>query len=245
MLPLLQRCTSPEHEEATLPLSLLPLLWPSPLQLQLPSPSLLLTPSPLPLPPPIAIAVGHLPLRLPPTVAANVSAALSSAVAIAITLAIGHCHLRHRWPLQLPSLLGITVALTVGHFRELLPWHGENCIRQIEAKNAYLILFCLDSGWCTDQSRMTDQVLSGNGQHQRWSASGKQQAASGGSGRQQGGSRVKMLIDHGRCYFVVLLGYQPLADGICDDVLDVVEDIAGETVIELTQEEKGIKEIYD
>jgi hypothetical protein len=45
--------------------------------------------------------------------------------------------------------------------------------------------------------------------------------------------------------FFVLLGYQLLTDGICDDVLDMVEGIAGETVIELTQEEKGIKEIYD
>ncbi len=43
----------------------------------------------------------------------------------------------------------------------------------------------------------------------------------------------------------MLLGYQLLIDGVCDDVLDVVEGIAGETVIELTQEEKGIKEIYD
>jgi hypothetical protein len=43
----------------------------------------------------------------------------------------------------------------------------------------------------------------------------------------------------------VLLGYQPLTDGICVDVLDVVERIAGETVIELTREEKGIQEIYD
>ena len=65
------------------------------------------------------------------------------------------------------------------------------------------------------------------------------------AGGQQGGSRVETLTDHGRCYFVVLLGYQPLTDGICDDVLDMVEGIAGETVIELTQEEKGIKEIYD
>ncbi len=32
---------------------------------------------------------------------------------------------------------------------------------------------------------------------------------------------------------------------LCDDVLDVVEGIAGETVIELMQEEKGVKEIYD
>jgi hypothetical protein len=41
------------------------------------------------------------------------------------------------------------------------------------------------------------------------------------------------------------LGYQPLTDGICDDVLDVVEGIAGEIVIELMQEEQGIKDIYD
>jgi hypothetical protein len=33
-----------------------------------------------------------------------------------------------------------------------------------------------------------------------------------------------------------------LTDGVYDDVLDVVKGIVGETVIELTQEEKGIKE---
>ena len=43
----------------------------------------------------------------------------------------------------------------------------------------------------------------------------------------------------------MLLGYQPLTDGVCDDVLDMVEGIASETVIELTREEKGIKEIFD
>ncbi len=36
-----------------------------------------------------------------------------------------------------------------------------------------------------------------------------------------------------------------MTDGICDDVLDMVEGIAGETVIELKQEEKGIIEKYD
>ncbi len=56
---------------------------------------------------------------------------------------------------------------------------------------------------------------------------------------------METLTDHGRCFFVVLLGYQPLTDGICDDVLDTVEGIASETVIKLTQEEKGIKEAYD
>jgi hypothetical protein len=56
---------------------------------------------------------------------------------------------------------------------------------------------------------------------------------------------VETLTDHGRCYFVVLLGFQPLTDGICDDVLNVVEGIASETVIELAREEKGIKDVYD
>jgi hypothetical protein len=82
--------------------------------------------------------------------------------------------------------------------------------------------------------------LSGNGQHQHWAASCKQQAASGGSGWQQGDSRVETLPAHGRCCFVGLLGCLPLTDGVCDDVLDVVEGIAGETVIDMTQEEKGI-----
>jgi hypothetical protein len=60
----------------------------------------------------------------------------------------------------------------------------------------------------------------------------------------RGGSRVETLPENGRCCFVVLLDWQPLTDGICDDVLDVVEGIAGETVIELTKEEKGIKESF-
>jgi hypothetical protein len=92
---------------------------------------------------------------------------------------------------------------------------------------------------------MTDRASSGDGQHQHWAASGKQQAADGGSGCwQQGGSRVETLPDHDRCCFVGLLGCLPLTDGVCDDVLDVVEGIASETVIELTQDEKGIIERY-
>jgi hypothetical protein len=65
----------------------------------------------------------------------------------------------------------------------------------------------------------------------------------GGRG-QQGGDIACLLIGHGRCCFVVLLRCQLLTDGICDDVLDVVEGIASETVIKLTQEEKGIRERY-
>jgi hypothetical protein len=55
---------------------------------------------------------------------------------------------------------------------------------------------------------------------------------------------METLPDHGRCCFVGLLGCLPLTDGVCDDVLDVVEGIANVTVVELTQEEKGIKERY-
>jgi hypothetical protein len=54
-----------------------------------------------------------------------------------------------------------------------------------------------------------------------------------------------MLTDHGRCCLVWSLGYWPLTDGMCDDVLDVVEDIACETVIELMQEENNMRERYD
>ncbi len=50
---------------------------------------------------------------------------------------------------------------------------------------------------------------------------------------------------HGRCCFVGLLGCLLVTDGICDDVLDVVEGIAGETVIEVMQEGKGIIERHD
>jgi hypothetical protein len=92
---------------------------------------------------------------------------------------------------------------------------------------------------------MTDQASRGDGQHQHWAASSKQRAANGGSGCwQQGGSRVETLPDHGRCCFVGLLGCLPLTDGICDDVLDVVEVIASETVIELMQAAKRIIERY-
>jgi hypothetical protein len=78
--------------------------------------------------------------------------------------------------------------------------------------------------------------------------SGKQRSASGGkwlaAGGQQGGDIACLLIGHGRCCFVVLLSCQLLTDGVCDDVLDVVEGIAGETVIKLMQEKQGIRERY-
>jgi hypothetical protein len=56
---------------------------------------------------------------------------------------------------------------------------------------------------------------------------------------------VETLTDHGRCCFVWLLGYQLLTDGVCDDVLDMVEGVAGETAIKLMQEENNMRERYD
>ncbi len=86
------------------------------------------------------------------------------------------------------------------------------------------------------------------GQHQHWVVSGKQRVASGGkwlaAEGQQGWDIACLSIGHGRFCFVVLLSCQVLTDGVCDDVLDVVEGIAGETVTKLMQEEKGIREWY-
>jgi hypothetical protein len=163
-------------------------------------------------------------LQLPLPITAAISFALPSAIVIAVALAIGHCHLHYHWQSQLPSPLVITIAITVANCQKLLPWRGENIIQTIQENNAYLILFCLESGRCA--------------------ASGEQQSANGGSCWQQGGSRVEALPVNGRCCFVGLLGCLTLTDGVCDDVLDVVEGIPGETVIELTQEEKGIIERY-
>jgi hypothetical protein len=42
--------------------------------------------------------------------------------------------------------------------------------------------------------------------------------------------------------FCLVVGVSIIDRSICDDVLDVVEGIAGETVIELTQEENIMRE---
>jgi hypothetical protein len=66
-------------------------------------------PSPSPSPSAIAVAVSidHCRCRL-------CYVTVSHAIAVALT--VGHCHPSHRWPLQLPSLLAITVIVAVGHF---------------------------------------------------------------------------------------------------------------------------------
>jgi hypothetical protein len=124
VLPLPQHCKSPAHEEATLPLSLLPLPWLSPLRSPLPSSSPLPTPLPSPLPLPIAGAVGHLPLRLqllPPLSLLHYRQPsplpLPSPLAIAISVTVGHrsCHLRRASPL--PSPLAISESCCLGAAR--------------------------------------------------------------------------------------------------------------------------------
>jgi hypothetical protein len=79
-----------------------------------------------------------------------------------------------------------------------------------------------------------------NNSIRRQAASSKQLV--GASGWQQGGSRVETLPAYWLAMRGVLLRCKPLTDGIWDDVLDVVEGFVGETVIKLTQEEKGIRE---
>jgi hypothetical protein len=80
----------------------------------------------------------------------------------------------------------------------------------------------------------------------RWLASSEQlvrevTGSRGAAGGQQGGD-----VDWPwEVLFCWVVGYQPLTGGVCDDVLYVVEGIAGETAIELTREEKGIRERYD
>jgi hypothetical protein len=66
-------------------------------------------------------------------------------------VAVSHhcCCCPSHWTLLTPSPSAIAVAIAVGyhrchavgHFRELLPWHGKNFIRPVRAKNAYLIYF--------------------------------------------------------------------------------------------------------
>jgi hypothetical protein len=63
----------------------------------------------------------------------------------------------------------------------------------------------------------------------------------GAAGVQQGGD-VDLPWEVLFCYVV---GVSAVDRWLCDDVLDVVEGIASETVIELMQEEKGIRETYD
>jgi hypothetical protein len=60
-----------------------------------------------------------LPLRSLSTIAAAISGALPSAIAVANALAAVHCRLCHRWPSQLPSPLAITIAMPSATWQKL------------------------------------------------------------------------------------------------------------------------------
>ncbi len=178
-------------------MSLLPSLWPLPLRL--PPPSLMLspTPSPLSLPLPIAIAVGHChcsphqPLPPPSLLCRRQRSPLPSPSplpsAIDVSITIGHCSCYLHWPSPSPLPLAISESCCLGAVRIVFD----------QLKQRMLIFFfCSDSGRCTDQSWMTDQVSSGNVQHQHWAASSKHQGkrqmrevagSRGAAGGQQGG----------------------------------------------------------
>ncbi len=189
-------CTLPAHEEATLPLSLLPLLWPSPLQSPLPSPSLSLTPSSLPLPSPIAVAVDvshcccgcRQPSPLPSLLHRHqllpllllLLSLLPLPLAIAVFVIVGHCSCHLRWPLPSPLLSAISNRCCLGAARIVFDQFKQRMLN---------FLFWLDSGQRIDQSWMTDQMLSIDGQRQHWAASSEQWVASEGSGWQHGGRR--------------------------------------------------------
>jgi hypothetical protein len=123
--PIQKCCTSPPHEEATLP-SWFPLPWPSPLPLPLPSAtptlSLLLSLSPLPSQSPIAVAAavghcwGHREPLLPPSLSrccqpSLLPLPLLSDIAVSVIISHCSCH-RHR-----PSPLAISKSCCLGAAR--------------------------------------------------------------------------------------------------------------------------------
>jgi hypothetical protein len=127
--PLPQRCILLAHEEASLPSSLLPLPWPSPLQSLLPSPLPLPLSSaialPLPLPIAVAVAIGHcrcgrcqtLP---PPSLSRFCQSSLLRlplllAIAFSVTIGYRSCHLH--WPSPLLLLLAISESCCLGMAR--------------------------------------------------------------------------------------------------------------------------------
>jgi hypothetical protein len=132
VLPMSQCCTLPAHEEATLPLSMLPSPWPWPLRLQSPSPSL--SPSPTLLPS-LALLLLPLPSLLP------------SAIAIAVAVAHCCCCLCRvavrplSSPLPLPS--DIAVSVTIGH-----------CSRHLCQPSLLPLLSAIDESCCLGVARI-------------------------------------------------------------------------------------------
>ncbi len=145
----------------------------------------------------VAVTITHcryhcgqpLPLRSPSTIAATITVALPSAIAVANALAVGHCRLRHCRPLQLPSPLVITIVMPLAISKSCCLGAARIVFDQLKQRMLTLYYCVWTVGGKIDQSQMTDQVSSGDGQHQCWTVSGKQWEASERSGWQQGGSR--------------------------------------------------------
>jgi hypothetical protein len=150
--------------------------------------------------------------------------------------------------LQLPSLSAITVAMPSAI--------SESCclgaVRIVfhQLKQIMLTLFyfvwtvggaLIKAGWLT----RCRAAMANTSVGQQATSSEQLVKEVAGSRGAKGGQKGGDVDWPWRCCFVWLLGYQPLTDGICDDVLDVVEGIAGETVIELTQGENNMRESYD
>ncbi len=126
MSPIQKCCILQTHEEATLPLSLLPSLWPSPLPLPLPSPLSSPTPPPLllPLPNAVAIAIGHCRCghsqpSPPPSLLSSCQPSLlplpspsPSAIAASVTVSHHSCHLH--WSSPSPLLPAISKSCCLG-----------------------------------------------------------------------------------------------------------------------------------
>ncbi len=127
MWPLLQRCTLPAHEEATLPLSFLLLPWMSPLQLLSPSMSQLPTPLPFLLSSPIAVAVAvvhcccgcHQPSSPPSLLHCHQPLPLLLPLPLvnAIPITVGHCSFHLHRPSLSPSPLAISESCCLGAVR--------------------------------------------------------------------------------------------------------------------------------
>ncbi len=118
---------------------------------------------PLPLPLPWAIAA----------VAVNHCCRPLCCVAVSHCCCHCPCRLHHCQPLQLPSRSAINVAMPLA-ISESCCLGMARIVFDQSKQRMLTFLYCWDSGRCLDQSRITYQVSSGNGQHQRWVASGEQ-----------------------------------------------------------------------
>ncbi len=185
----------------------------------------------------IAVAVAHchcrwpLPLQLPSTIATAVSVALPSAIAVAIAVAVA---------IPSSSPLAIAVAISLGHHRHrcrrpfpkvvALVWQelystnwSKECLPYFILFGQWAVHWSKPDAWPGVKRQWPTPALGGERQALR-------QATSEGSGWQQWGSRGaagwKRWLSMGSVVLLCCWGISPNTDGVCDDVLDVVEGIA-------------------